>query len=433
MSRLETLKENLTRLAHTNPSLARDLIKSDKNDLVKDFEFCNTDKKELNLLHKKKFNPYTLHKQSGAVHECSEWLAELKPNCQVLYVFGAGLGYSFFTFRKWLKMKPKLHLVYVEPNLSVIFHLFQTDLGRRILNHPRVHFFNFKSKGSLKQLIQHLSAEFSQYKAKVITSPIYCKRYPRITACIQSELPKAHDSVSTLLKEGQHAKNSSFRNFTGLAPNLDGFYNGSMCVDLLKGVPCIIVGAGPSLQKNIDVLKTLSNHALILAGSSAISGLTSQGIIPHMGNYFDPYRRVYDRFMTNSAFELPTISCARTFLEVSRRIHGPQIYLKGSTATPVVNWIEESLGFHGVQNEELISVTSSNTFFAQLLGCSPIIYVGVDLAYTNNQSYMKGITKEALKDEEDLDESSSEFAFNEDMESIDIDGNPIKTRYGWTI
>ncbi|MCH9633184.1 MAG: hypothetical protein S4CHLAM6_15370 [Chlamydiae bacterium] len=435
MSRLENLKDNLTLLAHSNSTLARQLVKFDKKAMASSFEFCDTDRNELNLFYKKRSRSYTFHNPSGAVKECADWLSNVEPHCQVLYIFGCGLGYSLFRVRKWLEKYPKLQIVYIEPLLPVLFHLFQTEIGNKLVAHPRIHLYRFKNKPNLDRLLDHLAAEFSLYKAQVISSPIYRSKYPRTANYIAQNLPLKHDELSTVLNEGSHSRNNFFRNFTNLATNLNGRYNASNLQGAFKNVPCIIVGAGPSLQKNIDILKTLKSKAIILAGSSAISGITQQGITPHLGNYFDPYPRLYDRFLTSTAFELPTVHCARTFFEVSRKIHGPQIYIRGSMNTPVVSWVEEELGFHGSQNEELISVTASNTFLAQLMGCSPIIYVGVDLAYTDNKSYMQGISKETAQEEdiESQEKQSSTFEFNKDEMSTDIHGESIKTRHGWLV
>ena len=47
-----------------------------------------------------------------------------------------------------------------------------------------------------------------------------------------------------------------------------------------KGVPAIIVGAGPSLDKNINLLGRAQGHSLILASDAALKPLLSQGVLP---------------------------------------------------------------------------------------------------------------------------------------------------------
>lgn len=433
MSKTNNLKECLTELARTDAALTELILSLDKGRLKNQFEFVNTLKGELNLKYKKKFNSWLFHSEHGAVKECSQWLDSFQPRCQVLYVFGVGLGYSFFKIQQYLKTNIELQIVFIEPYLEVLFYLFQTELGKKIVTHPRVHLAHFHNKMTLALMIDRLNCEFSMLKAHVLVSPVYEKRFPKIAHFLSSNIPQVHKELSSLIMEGFSSYDNTFRNFTRLALNLGGRYNASGFLNAFENVPCIIVGAGPSLQKNIDLLKSLSQKALIIAGSSAIPGITQQGFQPHMGHFFDPYLRVYSRFLANIAFELPTFHCARTFSEVSRWMHGPKMYIKGSQTFPVVNWVEEALGFRGAQDPELISVSASNTFMAQLMGCSPIIYVGLDLAYTQNLSYMDGVPTAEHKQEELIENESNTFAFNEKLTHQDIYGQPIQTKYGWIL
>lgn len=431
MSNLENLKKSIELLSHHNPGLAGKLLQADANQFVKDFSFTNTKKNELNLECKKKFSPYFLHSEEGAVSESMTWFGEAELNSEVVYVFGAGLGYSFFTFRNWLKKHPKLKIIFIEPHLSVLFHLFQTNLGLQLVEHPRVHLYHFKSKFELCKLIDHLSVQFAHTKAQVLALPIYLLKSPSTIRFFSRHILRLHDEISTSIEEAEDSREAAFRNFALTGQNLEGRYRASQFKNLFRSIPCIIVGAGPSLDKNFDVLKTLKDKAIILAGSSAISSLTQRGLEPHMGNYFDPYERVLNRFKTSTAFEIPTFHSARTYFQISKQIHGPSLYIKGSDATPVVKWLEDELGFEGELIKELVSVTASNTLMALLMGCDPIIYVGVDLAYTSNQTYSEGIVKDTEKASLGSKKDSFEFEFNREITSIDIHGQPTKTRHGW--
>jgi Protein of unknown function DUF115 len=56
-------------------------------------------------------------------------------------------------------------------------------------------------------------------------------------------------------------------------------------IECLKGAfagkPCVLVSPGPSLSKNIGVLKELADHVLIIAGNRALAPLRHAGIVPH--------------------------------------------------------------------------------------------------------------------------------------------------------
>ena len=56
-------------------------------------------------------------------------------------------------------------------------------------------------------------------------------------------------------------------------------------------VPAIICGDRPSLHKNIELLKTLTDRALIFAGNFLLNILNEYGIIPHFGAGVDPNPR----------------------------------------------------------------------------------------------------------------------------------------------
>ena len=44
-------------------------------------------------------------------------------------------------------------------------------------------------------------------------------------------------------------------------------------------VPAIICGAGPSLEKNLPLLGTLKDRAIIFAGGTAMNALNAQGML----------------------------------------------------------------------------------------------------------------------------------------------------------
>jgi hypothetical protein len=56
-------------------------------------------------------------------------------------------------------------------------------------------------------------------------------------------------------------------------------------IECLKGAfagkPCVLVSPGPSLSKNISVLKEIADRVLIIAGNRALAPLRHAGIVPH--------------------------------------------------------------------------------------------------------------------------------------------------------
>ena len=342
------------------------------------------------------------------------------------------MGYSYVYHKRWLKENTARQLVYLESNLGVLFHLLQTNIGRQMAEDKQVHFYFFLEQQDLEFLIAYLAAYFCNLKVTCSTSPSYRLAYPDLSQYIEREVVNKQELLTTRIMESHSSSSQAYLNCLKKFPNLAGNFNASKFRDLFLNVPCIICGAGPSLKKNLELLKDLKDRAIILAGSSAVPILNHAGLTPHFGNFFDPYYRVQERLLKTTDFELPTFHCARTYFETSRWIHGPGLYTKGSDEFPFIDWIENEQGFKGETVREYISVTAYNTSIALMMGCSPIIYVGVDLAYTDNKKYMSGLEKN-IGCEEEKDEESEEFTFNEDVWATDIHGDPIKTRYGWQV
>lgn len=433
MSNLENLKECLNQLSLQNPQLVQSILKHINKGTLEEFALKTTERGEFNLFFNKKHRPFYLHDPSGAAVEANAWFMNLNPRRQVLYQFGVGLGYTFVYLKKWLEAEKNHHLVFLEAHLPVFFHLFQTEIGRKIVEHPRVHLYHFSNRKNLDSLVEYLATYFSLLRPSYSALPSYERAYPNLSAYMADKLPERQEMISTRLIESRSASRQAFTNFIQKFPNLSGNYNGSKMTDLFRNIPCIICGAGPSLKKNIDLLKGLKDKALILAGSSAVPALSHAGITPHFGNFFDPYPRVHQRFMNTTAFEMPTFHCARTYYETSRWIHGPKLYTKGSDDIPFVDWIENELGFCGGLVREYISVTAYNTSIALRLGCNPIIYVGVDLAFTENNQYMEGAHNQTSYKMQDKEKVEDGLEYNEETWSKDIEGNPIRTRFGWEV
>ncbi|MDF2550698.1 MAG: hypothetical protein K0S07_1765, partial [Chlamydiales bacterium] len=188
-------------------------------------------------------------------------------------------------------------------------------------------------------------------------------------------------------------------------------------------------GAGPSLNKNLEVLKTLSNRALIFAGGSSMNALTNHSFLPHFGAGIDPNPPQYQRLISNAAYEVPYFYRNRMFHEAFRLIHGPRLYVTGCGGYYISDWFEEKLKIKGDFIDEGHNVVNFSMEIAQAMGCNPIILVGLDLAYTDLKSYASGVvvdrelTEDSILKTKDMD--SSAFLRN------DIFGKPVYTLWKW--
>ena len=65
-----------------------------------------------------------------------------------------------------------------------------------------------------------------------------------------------------------------------------------------RDLPCIVVGAGPSLDKNIRFLHRAQNKAVIISCDAALKPLMGNGIVPDFVVCLDPQEEI-TRFLVN--------------------------------------------------------------------------------------------------------------------------------------
>jgi hypothetical protein len=175
----------------------------------------------------------------------------------------------------------------------------------------------------------------------------------------------------------------------------------------------------------------LENKALIIAGGSTISALSSQGVLPHFGMAVDPNLEEYHRLKNSFAFETPLIYSTRLCPSVFQTMNGPFGYMRSGIGGFLELWIEEELkltdpllGMH--LSSDSMSVTAMCLAWAQWVGCNPILLSGVDLAYTGGRRYAPGVLE---GEEEDFDKGKR--AGDRIVKRTTRQGEPVATAIRW--
>ncbi|MGL5820578.1 MAG: motility associated factor glycosyltransferase family protein, partial [Sarcina sp.] len=144
-----------------------------------------------------------------------------------------------------------------------------------------------------------------------------------------------------------------------------------------KGKAAIIVSAGPSLEKNIDMLKNNKNM-LVLSGGRTIKILFEKNINFDYLGIIDPGKCSYDIVEdTIEKINVPLVFYNGTNSDVVKSHKGNKIFCSDNKFINDV--FDKDISYIGGGG----SVAHFLTDFAIYIGCNPIIFVGQDLAYTN--------------------------------------------------
>jgi hypothetical protein len=197
--------------------------------------------------------------------------------------------------------------------------------------------------------------------------------------------------------------------------------------------PAVVVGAGPSLDDNLNDLRDLQDRAVIISVDTALRPLLAAGIRPHLVVAVDPselnarhlagVEKVNDIWLAAEASLHPSAFgsfAGRTFLfKVGDHAPWPWLATLGVTRATVRAWG---------------SVVTSAFDLAVRMQCDPIVFAGLDLSYPVRRPYCSntiydqvwrdamdtyGCTWEALVDD----------YFNRlpDLKRKDLNGEPVQT------
>jgi hypothetical protein len=155
---------------------------------------------------------------------------------------------------------------------------------------------------------------------------------------------------------------------------------------LFAGLPAVVVGAGPSLDRNLPALAALQDRAVIIAADTALRPLLAGGVRPHVMTGIDP-SEMNGRHLAG----VPDLD--GVWLAAEGSLHprafdgfgGRTFVFKVSPHEPWP-WLE-SLGLNRGQLRAWGSVVTSAFDLALRMGCGPIVFAGLDLSYPVRQPY----------------------------------------------
>ena len=166
-----------------------------------------------------------------------------------------------------------------------------------------------------------------------------------------------------------------------------------------KDFPAILVSGGPSLDKNVKMLKKAKNKAFILAVDTALKTLVRNDIVPDLSITVDPEKPTV-LFQHEKIKDIPLVVSQDSNVEIFDYHKGKRFYFAEERAYIASLYRDYSVGTFYLETGG--SVATNAFSLLRYLGFTNIILVGQDLAYPNNQFHSKDAydgNEEALQDE----------------------------------
>lgn len=152
------------------------------------------------------------------------------------------------------------------------------------------------------------------------------------------------------------------------------------------GVPMVIVAPGPSLAKNVHLLRAVKGKAVIVAFSHTLSALKSADIVPDLvlAADMEDLRYHFDGFAID---EVEALALAYTVHPDLFALPARRTFTFSSNRTDT--WMGELLG-EDTHVPNGGSVAHMAFSMGVQMGCSPIVLVGQDLSFPGGKVYCDG-------------------------------------------
>lgn len=325
----------------------------------------------------------------------------------IILQIGFGLGYHT---QKLLENHSDIEkIIIIEPNI----HVFKTALHAidllALSQKAEIDFIiGYENRKIFRELFEVLSYKDMQ-NAKIIEFEKYCEIYKEAYESILQQAKEVMQAnivqLSTIVNFDNKWIFNPFQNTVSILSN-----PGVNCLcEVFKNRPAIIVSGGPSLDKNIHLIKEAKEKAAIIAGVRTLPALLNQNIKPDLLVSIDPGQDNMGLFMPYLDMDIPLIYNAQTPSGIIENYEGPTII--GSFQNKVVHFLRDALKQPLLEIPDSPSVAACSVLLAEFMGCNTIILIGQDLAYTGLKSHAKSALKGLSDEWQPFDETENTIVY----------------------
>jgi hypothetical protein len=305
------------------------------------------------------------------------------------FVSGLGLGYAVIALEE--RFTRPLVIV-AEDDLGLIKAAMCVCDFSTMLAERRMTFLASADKATvhanLRAALIHLMLGI-----KFITMPhtarYHASFHSEITGLLRDFVSYSRVQVMSLLRHARATcRNVAFNLATYVRqPGVEIFRNRA------KRYPAILVAAGPSLARNLDQLSALKDRAVIIAVQTVLKTLLARGAPPHFVTSLD-FHEISAQFFRDIDDFADTILVAEP-----KATHAVIDTFCGRTHLLRSEFADDILQDAAPQRDALSAgstVAHLAYYFAEHLGCDPIILVGQDLSFSEGLYYPPGMQIERI-------------------------------------
>lgn len=280
-------------------------------------------------------------------------------------IFGLGLGYHIDAF---LNLDDGIEIEIIEPDMEII----KTALASRRMN--------WLMENMRVRLVY--DPDFTKLARSLEEDSRLIIHYP--------SLLHIQDKRMRLALEKYFIRDSGKRNMAIAFENnfRENVINCSNYVDelepMFKGKNAVIVAAGPSLDKNVQLLKEKPENTIIVAVGTVFRKLINVGIMPDYVVFLDAQNNMIRQIDGLENESVPIICASTVYKGIAMNYTGTRYLICQNGYDRAEQYARE----HQVRTYETGgSVSTIALDMCLQLGCREIAYIGLDLAFTDHRTH----------------------------------------------
>lgn len=327
------------------------------------------------------------------------WRRGEENRVSVLFVYGIGVAPWLFRMVRALPATA-LAVVVLEPNIALLSYLLHsTSIYHALPVGCRISFIASSAEASVEEALMVNVMQLGTYVASLARIWVHPGEEEAFRSRMEEMQRALRERIVTKLQElGNSAEDTllGLRQIALSAPWMVLSPSLSSITQQYRGRPFIWVASGPSLDKNVHLLKENADRSVIICADTAVRKLLGMGIVPHIAVALERGMAVYQYLekiwiqYPEEAKKILLISQAVCVPEVAGKWPGPKIVV-GKREIPVDNWmIGEILKGDVVYSG--LSVAHMGIWLAAYMGASSLALIGQDLAFGEGRRSHAGAT-----------------------------------------
>ncbi|MBK3494831.1 motility associated factor glycosyltransferase family protein [Viridibacillus sp. YIM B01967] len=325
-----------------------------------------------------KIDGYLLHSKYNPIKEAQKYAKEQYAMHHSHIIFGYGNGYIIDALSEQLAHGEKI---------LIIDPMIEQGIIKIHERHKREPFYYWSSseENTLGMYISGITSS-KESKVKVICSYNYDKLFPKeLRSTLHLIKDYQEKSIinenTTILFSKKWQKN--------LAENTISVINDYSLEKIHRkySKPVIIASGGPSLTKQLPLLKRIKDNAILIAAGSTINSLLAANIEPDFVVSIDGGESNYHHFKELEIKNARLIYCAFNHPKIRHSFKKKAFAFVTSEENQTVDYFNRKFDRHFPKIIGGGTVAHFALSIAQYISSGPIAMIGQDLAYTNNKTH----------------------------------------------